>query len=346
MDADTVREWVAGPDDAGARLDQALAKWWADRSRSAWQRTVAEGLVMVNGKAARASYRLSPGDRVVVRGLLESGPTAPGLLDRTRAVDPSLVWYQDAWILVVNKPRGVVVHPARGHWEDTLVHRLAPLLPPEGAGDRPGIVHRLDRDTTGLMVVAKSEKTRERLSLAISRREVTRRYLAVVRGHPEPPAGVIDAPIARDPAHRVKMAVHLGGRPARTHYRTIARWPGYSLIQCTLETGRTHQIRVHLSSVGHPVAGDAVYGGRDPLLPLPGQALHAGQLAFWHPCTEEALCFVAPVPEDWGIIGRRLGAPTWLEETVYPPALGGCEVYRESLQIFSSPDLQERSRDR
>ncbi|MDA8194789.1 MAG: RluA family pseudouridine synthase [Thermaerobacter sp.] len=307
--------------DSGVRLDRALFAWWPDRSRTAWQRAIAAEEVILNGQPARASTLLKTGDAVTAR-LAE--PTRSGAAwDAGRPVDARLIVHQDPWMIVVNKPRGLVTHPARGHWNDSLVHRLAPLLELGPGAERPGVVHRLDRDTTGLMVVARTEAMRRRLSEMIARREVSRHYLAVVRGHLAPPAGVIDAPLARDPRNRLRMAVVLGGRESRTHFRTVALWPSYALLQCGLETGRTHQIRVHLSALGHPVLGDPLYGGHDRSAPgerWPGQLLHAAQLAFHHPVTGEALCFVAPLPLDWR---RPLPAkPSIVDDRLFPKTNG------------------------
>jgi 23S rRNA pseudouridine1911/1915/1917 synthase len=229
---------------------------------------------------------------------------------------PSFVVYHDEDVIVINKPRGLVVHPSPGHWDVSVVSELLPwLYQSEDEPIRPGVVHRLDRDTTGLMVLARNIRSREMLSQAIQTRSVTRQYLAVVRGWVEPLAGVIDAALGRHPTQRLKMAVIYNGRPARTRYRTLARWPGFSLLECTLKTGRTHQIRVHLASLGHPVAGDVLYGGRHPAFPL-GQLLHAARLRFLHPVREDVLDFVVLPPADWRGVST-LGTAEVVERRVF-----------------------------
>lgn len=303
---------------AGERLDRFLAQRWADRSRSYWQRQIERGQVRVNGRAEKAGYILKAGQ--VVEADLEDAeePTLVAPQGEPRALPP-WVCYMDAAIVVIDKPRHLVVHPSAGHWHDSVVHQLLPWLPYEAGEWRPGVVHRLDKDTSGLMVLARSRVARERLSAAIQARAVTRQYVAVVRGHFHPPDGLIEAPLGRDPVHRLKMAVVYGGREARTHYRTLARWAGASLVECTLDTGRTHQIRVHAASLGHPVIGDPLYGGRLEGF-MEGQLLHAGRLAFHHPITGEPMAFVAPPPEDWRGLSA-LGRAEVLASWVYQPGV-------------------------
>lgn len=300
----------------GQRVDRFVADMLPERSRTAWQREIDAGHVLIYGRPIKARDLVHAGDEVEV-SWTEPEPRA---LWSAGELDRSLIVYEDAWILVVNKPRGLVVHPSRGHQDDSVVHRVAPLLGGPDTDFRPGVVHRLDQNTTGLLVLARDENTRARLSKAIAERLVHRRYIAVVTGQMTPALGMIDAPIGRHPQNRLKMAVILGGRSAVTHYRSIAQCPGYTLIQLSLETGRTHQIRVHLAAVGHPVVGDPDYGGQ--MVPgLGGQALHAAQLAFLHPHTGQPLCFTAYPPDDWA----RLNFDGWQSLTpwVFEP-IDGC----------------------
>lgn len=283
---------------AGERLDRFLSRTWPDYSRSFWQRQIGQGRVLVDDRVeTKAGLALSMGQRVHLEFPDEVVPDLDQLAGTERDW-PTWVVYHDADLIVINKPRNLVVHPSAGHFEDSVVAQLMPWLPRADGEVRPGVVHRLDKDTTGLMVLARTAQARERLSQAIAQREVTRQYLAVVRGSLQPAEGIIDAPLGRHPKLRLKMAVRLDGRPARTRYRTVAHWMGFSVVQCTLETGRTHQIRVHLASLGHPVVGDVLYGGRSAGFDH-GQLLHAGRLRFRHPIRNQAMEFLASVPEDW-----------------------------------------------
>ncbi|QBS37743.1 RluA family pseudouridine synthase [Thermaerobacter sp. FW80] len=285
---------------AGERLDVFLARQESlELTRSAIQRLIRRHRVRVNGRPARPSRRLEPGEEVVV----ELPPPEPsGVAPEPLPLD---VVYEDADVVVLNKPRGWVVHPAPGHSQGTLVNALLARYPEmEGVGGpgRPGIVHRLDRDTTGLLVVARSPLAYRELVRLLKERKVRREYLALVRGWPEVREGTIDAPIGRHPVDRKRMAVRPeGGRAARTHFQVVERAGRYTLLRCWLETGRTHQIRVHLAFIGLPVAGDPVYGGRQAQgeLGLEGQALHAARLTFPHPRDGRLLDFTVPPPADF-----------------------------------------------
>ncbi|NLG84485.1 MAG: RluA family pseudouridine synthase [Firmicutes bacterium] len=275
----------------------------AGPSRTMIQKAIAAGLATVNGRPAKAAQTVHPGDEVVLVPLPVEAPRCD-----PEAIPLRLV-YEDPDLLVVDKPRGMVVHPAPGNLRGTLVNALlAHVRDLSGVGGtlRPGIVHRLDKDTTGLLVVAKNDTTHLALSAQLKERIMRRRYLALVHGIPKPGQGTIRMPIGRHPFDRKRMAVIADGRPAVTVYTVFEELGAYSLLGLMLETGRTHQIRVHLAAIGHPVVGDRVYGrGRDTL-GLAGQALHAGYLSFVHPRTGERLSFTSTPPEDFLALLRRL----------------------------------------
>jgi 23S rRNA pseudouridine1911/1915/1917 synthase len=280
---------------AGERVDRAVAMLtgW---SRSDVQQLVAAGAVRVDGRSVAKSHRLVAGATIELAGEPES-PEPPG----PEPVDFD-VRYEDGDVLVVVKPTGIVVHPGAGREHGTLAHGLLhryPEIARIGDPRRPGIVHRLDRETSGLLVVARSPVAYERLVAALAARRVDRRYLALVWGTPEPPRAIVDAPIGRSDARRTRMAVRVAGKEARTAYEVLEELGPAALLACTLETGRTHQIRVHLAAIGHPVVGDAPYGGARPGITAPRVMLHAGRLAFDHPATAEPLAFEEPPPEDF-----------------------------------------------
>jgi 23S rRNA pseudouridine1911/1915/1917 synthase len=302
-----IRELVAD-EGAGERLDS----WLAPRievSRSRAVQLIDEGRVLLNGGPARKKDLLAPGDRVTVT---LPPPEPSGVL----AEDiPLEILYQDADLLVLNKPAGLVVHPAPGHRTGTLVNALLHAVGDlSGIGGvlRPGIVHRLDRDTSGLLVVAKHDDAHRTLSDALKRREIKRAYLAAAWGHLPEDRMSVDQPIGRHPTDRKRMAVVATGRRALTHFRRLERWAGAELVRCELETGRTHQIRVHLQHLAHPVVGDKLYAlGRESMvasqqLPwaralarrVPRQFLHAAELRFKHPITGAEMQFEAPLPPD------------------------------------------------
>jgi len=291
-----VSELVVPATLAGERLDRALAllTGW---SRAEVARMIDDGAVLVAGQPVAKSHRLEVG--ALVELLAEPAPAAPPGPEPV----PLDVRFADDDLVVLSKPAGLVVHPGAGHAGGTLVNGLLQRFPElSGVGDpaRPGIVHRLDRDTSGLMLVARSRRAYDSLVGALARREVDRRYLALVWGRFEAPRGVIDAPIGRSPTRRTRMAVRDEGRAARTAYEVRHEYesPAVSLLECRLETGRTHQLRVHLSAVGHSVVGDAAYRGDRPSLPLGRPFLHAYELALDHPATGERLAFEDPLPAE------------------------------------------------
>lgn len=279
-------------DDAGSRLDVYVAKVMAV-SRARAGSLVDDGLVSVNGIVQRKAYRVAAGDVLEVGVREHVRPEPPTGVD---------VVFEDADVLVVTKPAGVVVHTAGGVREGTLVDALEAIgkvLAPRGGAGRPGIVHRLDRDVSGLLIVAKTDGAHEVLVAAMKARAIERRYLAVVAGTPPSDTGKIDAPIGRHPKHRTRMAVVPEGRSAVTWFTTLERFADASLLEVKLETGRTHQIRTHFASIGHPILGDQAYG-RDPTLArrlaLRRPFLHAYRLGFAHPVTGEAMAFESPLP--------------------------------------------------
>jgi len=275
------------------RLDKALVAMAPEFSRSHLQNLVERGHVRVDGGCiTTASRKLRIGQRIEV----DLVPTAESLAFRPEAMALSTL-FEDEHLMVIDKPAGLVVHPAAGHWGGTLLNALLAHHPGATRLPRAGIVHRLDKDTSGLMVVAKSLQAMTALVRAIAARDVHREYLAIAHGRFPTAASSIDAPIGRDPRSRIRMAVVASGKVARTDVLRIASGFGASALRCTLHTGRTHQIRVHLASRGHPLIADALYGGR-PLLGLTRQALHAAALRFQHPATGESLSFEAIPPAD------------------------------------------------
>jgi 23S rRNA pseudouridine1911/1915/1917 synthase len=284
-------ELTVGPAEAGQRLDALLAESLGSRSRAA--RLIDAGAVTVDGAAVPKRHKVASGERVVVTEA--EAPLAPADVGAGVAF---AVPYEDEHRLVVDKPAGVVVHPARGHMTGTLAQALEGRI--SGGPDdwRAGIVHRLDRDTSGLLVVAKTEAAHATLKAALQRRDIAREYLALVEGRPPARAGTIDAPIGRDRRVRTRHSTDTDvPREARTHFELVEALPATSLLRVRLETGRTHQIRVHLQAIGHPVAGDPEYG-TPGLLGLERQFLHAARLAFAHPVTGEPVDLTSPLPAD------------------------------------------------
>ena len=282
------------PEDAGSRLDAFLALNLEGKTRSAVQKLMDQGKVLVNGKTGRKNDKVKPGDSIQVE-IPEPEPLE--LLPQDIPLD---IVYEDEHLLVVNKPKGMVVHPAPGNPDGTLVNALLYHCGESLSGIngviRPGIVHRIDKDTSGLLMVAKNDLAHQSLAAQIAAHTFTRMYNTVVYGNLKTDEGTISAPIARHPTDRKKMAVVPGGREAVTHYRVLERLSGFTLVECRLETGRTHQIRVHMAHIGHPVVGDPVYGPKKCITSLNGQCLHARLLGFVHPATGEYMEFDSGLP--------------------------------------------------
>lgn len=278
---------------AGERIDRFLADS-QDLTRSFLQKILKEGEVIVNGKSVKANYKLRKGDRIE--------------FEIPEAVEPDIVaediplsiLYEDADVLVVDKPKGMVVHPAAGHYSRTLVNAVMYHCKGELSGNngvlRPGIVHRIDRDTTGSIIICKNDMAHNEIARQLKEHSINRRYRAIVTGVLKDEEGTIEGAIGRDKKDRKKMAITADGKPAVTHYRVLQRFKHYTYVECVLETGRTHQIRVHMASIGHPLLGDEVYGRRSDKYKCEGQCLHAMTLGFHHPRTGEYIEVNAPLP--------------------------------------------------
>ena len=287
----------ASEESKNQRLDAFLASSLDGLTRSQATRLIESGEVAVNGRAVSKSYKLAGGEDIAVT-LPEPEPVEAVPQDI-----PLDVVYEDADVIVVNKPSGMVVHPAPGHPGGTLVNALlyhcAGTLSGIGGALRPGIVHRIDRDTSGLIIAAKNDAAHQYLSAQLADHTLARTYECIVVGALREDRGTVDAPIARHPTDRKRMAVVAGGREAVTHWEVIARYPGYTHVRCRLETGRTHQIRVHMAYIGHPILGDTVYGAKKEVPGLTGQCLHAVGLRFLHPRTHEVVELSCPLPEEF-----------------------------------------------
>lgn len=293
-------------DREGERADALLSRLAPGLTRSAAQKLLERGAATLDGKPVRKNDRPAPGQVVVVR-LPDLEP-----IDLIPQNIPLDIVYEDGDVVVVNKPVGLVVHPAPGHPDGTLANALLYHCGSSLSGIngelRPGIVHRIDRDTSGLIIAAKNDRAHLALAAQLQDHSLARTYEAVAVGGLKEDSGTVDAPIGRHPVDRKKMAVDpKNGRRAVTHWSVLARYPGYTHVECRLETGRTHQIRVHLSSIGHPLLGDAVYGAKKPVPGLAGQCLHARRLRFLHPATGEAVELECPLPDWFQEILRKIG---------------------------------------
>mgnify|MGYP000611763033 FL=1 len=291
-------------EDRGARLDAFLARAMEDLTRSTAAKAIEEGRVLVSGKVPSKSLKLTGNETI------EFTPEEPAPIDAVPQDIPLDVVYEDDDVIVVNKPSGLVVHPAPGHPDGTLVNALlfhcGASLSGVGGALRPGIVHRIDRDTSGLIIAAKNDYAHQFLSAQLADHTLARTYECIVVGNLREDSGTVDAPIARDSRDRKRMAVVPGGRRAVTHWTVLARYPGYTHVQCRLETGRTHQIRVHMAYLGHPILGDTVYGAKKPVPGLTGQCLHAVGLQFIHPRTKELISLSCPLPGEFTAALRKI----------------------------------------
>lgn len=288
---------------AGERLDVFLSKQFNQMSRSHVQKIIDEKNVKVNGKICKNNYKLKYGD-IVDMDVPE--PKEMNIEPQDIKLD---ILYEDSDVIVVNKPQGMVVHPAAGIYSGTLVNALlyhCKDLSGINGVTRPGIVHRIDKDTSGVLVVAKNDLSHIKLSEQLKNHSMNRIYLALVEGIIKDDTGTIDKPLGRNPVERIKIGIVKNGKRAVTHFKVIERFQGYTLIQCKLETGRTHQIRVHMASIGHPLVGDPVYGYKKQKFNIQGQMLHAKKLGFVHPTTEEYMEFEAPLPRDFHDVLSKL----------------------------------------
>lgn len=288
------------------RIDRFLGSRLEQVSRSYLQKLVKDGAVLVNGKPVKSSYKVENGDRI--------------RLEIPDAVEPEIeaepmeldILYEDSDIILINKPKGMVVHPAAGHYSGTLVNGLMAHCKNELSGIngvmRPGIVHRIDMDTTGVLIVCKNDKAHNAIAEQLKVHSITRKYYAIVHGVLKVDTGTVNAPIGRHPVDRKKMSINeKNGKEAVTHYRVLRRFRRFTFVECQLETGRTHQIRVHMASIGHPLLGDQVYGpAKVPFSGLQGQTLHAGVLGIIHPSTGEYMEFTAPLPAYFEALLKKL----------------------------------------
>ncbi len=296
------------PEMEDERIDKCISNYMENLSRSYIQKIIKDGSVSVNGQVVKANYRVKVDDRVrfIIPDSVEPDIPAQDI--------PLDILYEDADILIVNKPKNMVVHPAPGHYEGTLVNAVMYHCRGQLSGIngvlRPGIVHRIDKDTTGSIIVCKSDEAHNAIAELLKTHDITRKYRAIVYGNVKDDQGTVDTPIGRHPIDRKKMAVNeKNGKRAVTHYRVLERFEQYTYIECQLETGRTHQIRVHMASIGHPLLGDTVYTGRKAPFHLEGQVLHAMTIGFVHPRSNTYMEVEAPLPEYFvkllGILGKN-----------------------------------------
>lgn len=299
-----MKEFIVEKEEIGKRLDAYLSLKNEKISRTMVQKLIEEGNILVNGKNPKASYKVSEGDKITLE---EIEPKEISLKAQDIAVD---IIYEDKDIIVVNKPKGLVVHPANGNPDGTLVNAIMAIckgsLSGIGGEIRPGIVHRLDKDTSGILIIAKNDEAHINLSEQIKNREVKKTYIALVRGFVKENEATINMPIGRSPKDRKKMAVVKNGKNAITHIKVLERFNNYTLLQVNIETGRTHQIRVHLSEIGYPIVGDYTYSNGKNEFGIVGQCLHAESLKFRHPITNEEMYLEAELPQYFKDVIKKL----------------------------------------
>ena len=299
------RMFIIDDEQAGLRVDKFLSEASPDLSRSYIQKLIKDGLVTVDGKALKANYKVNSGDKL---SLEVPELKEPDILAENIPLD---ILYEDSDLLIVNKPKGMVVHPSAGHYSGTLVNALMHYCKDDLSGIngvmRPGIVHRIDMNTTGSLIVCKNDFTHNHIAEQLKVHSITRKYRAIVHGIIKEDHGTIDAPIGRHPTERKKMSInHQNGKVAVTHFKVLQRFSQFTYIECQLETGRTHQIRVHMASLHHPLLGDDVYGPSKSPMKLQGQTLHAKTIGITHPRTGEYLEIEAPLPEYFSNLLKKL----------------------------------------
>jgi 23S rRNA pseudouridine1911/1915/1917 synthase len=288
------KKFLVCDEEENIRLDVFLSKCFQDKSRSYIQNVIEDKLVEVNGRVKKSNYKVKAGDSIEI-----TIPDPVNLNIQSEDI-PLDILYEDKDVIVVNKPQGMIVHPAPGVYEGTLVNALLNHchdLSGINGVTRPGIVHRIDKDTSGILVVAKNDNSHNKLAKQLKDHSMTREYIALVEGVVKLDEGTVDGPIARHPKDKIKMAVCVNGKKAITHYKVIKRFKNNTLIKCILETGRTHQIRVHMAYIGHPLVGDPVYGYKKQRFKLGGQLLHAEKLGFIHPATGKYIEFETEIPD-------------------------------------------------
>lgn len=298
-----LKEFIINQNSVNCRLDVYLSQEFEDKSRSYIQKLVDEGNITVNDKNKKSNYKLKINDKITV-----NIPELEELVIQPENIDLDVL-YEDSDLIVINKPQGMVVHPAPGNYTGTLVNALVyhckDLSGINGVA-RPGIVHRIDKDTSGILVIAKNDNAHKKLAEQLKEHSMKREYVALVEGIIKGESGMVDKPLGRHPKERIKMAIVSGGKRAVTHYEVIERFERNTLVKCVLETGRTHQIRVHMSYIGHPLVGDPVYGYKKQKFNLNGQMLHAKKLGFIHPTTEKYMEFESEIPDYFIYVLKKL----------------------------------------